>query len=425
MYQEVARCRICDNPNLVSILQLGEQDLTGVFPKRPDARLTRGPLELVKCLGGGPEGEGGAARDHCGLVQLRHSYDPAEMYGDDYGYRSSLNRAMAEHLGQIARELQAIAPLGPGDLVIDIGSNDGTLLGCYPSEGPELVGIDPTGRKFRQYYKPHVRLIADFFSASRLRDQFGRRKARIVTSIAMFYDLPRPMDFVRDVAEVLADDGVWHLEQSYLPSMMEANAYDTVCHEHLEFYALGQIKWMADRAGLRILDVKLNDTNGGSFAVTVGKAGGPHRPNAAAVDELARSEEALGLATMAPYEAFRERVFAHREELVALLARLKEAGETVLGYGASTKGNVLLQFCGIGPRVLPYIAEVNEDKFGRYTPGTGIPIIPETVARSMNPGYFLVFPWHFRRIILEREQAYLRAGGKFIFPLPRIEIVGA
>jgi hypothetical protein len=416
--EEVKRCRLCDNPNLVSVLQLGEQSLTGVFPKTPDAHVTRGPLELVKC-------HDGSGKPYCGLVQMRHSYDLGEMYGDNYGYRSSLNRAMADHLGGIVRKLQQIVPLGPGDLVLDIGSNDGTLLGCYPSEGPELVGMDPTGRKFRPYYKPHIQLITDFFSAAKFREKFGRRKARIVTSISMFYDLPRPMDFVRDVTDILADDGIWHLEQSYLPSMMEANAYDTVCHEHLEFYALGQIKWMADRAGLRILDVALNDVNGGSFAVTIGKAAGPHQPVGTAVEDMLKREQAMGLASMAPYEEFRRRVFRHRDELVALLKRLKAAGETVVGYGASTKGNVLLQFCGIGPDLMPYIAEVNEDKFGRYTPGTGIPIIPETVARSMSPAYFLVLPWHFRRVILEREQAYLQAGGKFIFPLPHIEIVGA
>jgi NDP-4-keto-2,6-dideoxyhexose 3-C-methyltransferase len=414
MYQEVTRCRICDNTYLASILDLGEQSLTGVFPKSPADRLTRGPLELVKCHGGGAV---------CGLVQLRHTYDLGEMYGDNYGYRSSLNRAMADHLAGIARDVQALAPLAPGDIVIDIGSNDGTLLGCYPAEGPELVGIDPTARKFRQYYKPHIQVIEDFFTAAKFRAKFGSRKARIVTSIAMFYDLPRPMDFVRDVAAVLADDGIWHLEQSYLPAMMAANAYDTVCHEHLEFYALSQIRWMTDRAGLRIIDVKCNDTNGGSFAVTVAKAGGPHRPTAA-VEKIAHAEESLGLATMAPFEAFRRRVFAHRDELAALLARLKDAGETVIGYGASTKGNVLLQFCGIGPELLPYIAEVNEDKFGRYTPGTGIPIIPEAVAQSMKPAYMLVLPWHFRRGILDREQAYLRGGGKFIFPLPEIDVVG-
>ena len=393
MFHKVQRCRICGNPNLVSILDLGEQYLTGVFPPSADAPLGRAPLELVKCSGK----TGGEA---CGLVQLRHTYDLAEMYGDNYGYRSSLNRSMVDHLRDIQRDLVALARARKGDVVIDIGSNDGTLLGFYPAGGADLAGIDPTARKFAAYYKPHIRLIADFFSAAGFRQVFGDRKARIVTSIAMFYDLEQPQDFVRDVASVLADDGVWHFEQSYLPAMIAANAYDTVCHEHLEYYALRQIKYMLDRAGLVILKVAFNDTNGGSFAVTAAKAGAPYPADTAGVEAVLKSEEDGGFNATRPYEDFRRRVFAHRAELVALLERLKAEGRTVFGYGASTKGNVVLQFCGIGPALVPCIAEVNEDKFGRVTPGTHIPIISEAEARARKPAYFLVLPWHFKRAIL-------------------------
>ena len=208
------------------------------------------------------------------------------MYGGEYGYRSGLNRAMVEHLGGIVREMTAPAPLRCGDLVLDIGSNDGTLLSFYPPGGIDLVGMDPTAAKFAKYYKPHIRRIADFFTAERFKGLFGDRKAKIVTSIAMFYDLDRPMDFMRQVAAVLADDGVWRFEQSYLPAMLAANSYDTTCHEHLEYYALRQIKYMADRAGLKILDVAFNDINGGSFAVTAAKADSPYAANTAAVEKI-------------------------------------------------------------------------------------------------------------------------------------------
>jgi hypothetical protein len=411
---QVKRCRICGNPTLVSILDLGQQVLTGVFPASAKTPVGRAPLELVKCFG--PEA--------CGLVQLRHTYDLTEMYGDNYGYRSSLNPAMVTHLREVQQELVALAPPRKGDVVVDIGSNDGTLLGFYPAGEADLVGIDPTARKFAAYYKPHVRLITDFFSAARFRTQFADRKARIVTSIAMFYDLEQPQDFVNDVAAVLADDGLWHFEQSYLPGMIAANAYDTACHEHLEYYALRQVKFMLDRAGLVILKVAFNDVNGGSFAVTAAKAGGPYKPDTAGVEAILRSEEEGGFNTMKPFEAFKRRVFAHRDELVALLTKLKASGQTVFGYGASTKGNVVLQFCGITTELLPCIAEVNGDKFGRVTPGTHIPIISETEARSRKPAFFLVLPWHFKRGILARETEYLKQGGKFIFPLPRIEVVG-
>ena len=412
MPREISSCRICNNRQVVSLLHLGEQCLTGIFPKSPDEQITRGPLELVKCDGA----------DACGLVQLRHSYDSAEMYGADYGYRSSLNKSMVEHLRAKVAKLTAKVPPQPGDIVLDIGSNDGTLLSFYPP-GPTAVGMDPTAAKFRKYYEPHIEVIADFFSAANFKARFGAGKAKLITSIAMFYDLDEPMQFVAQVAEILDDDGIWHFEQSYLPSMLAANAYDTVCHEHVEYYALAQIKWMMDRCGLKIIAVELNDINGGSFAVTVAKASSRHREDTAAVAAMLAMEASQGLHTLAPYQAFRERVFHHREALLALLAELSRQGASVLGYGASTKGNVILQFCGITTAQIPFIAEVNPDKFGRFTPGTHIPIISETEAHAMKPDCLLVMPWHFKANLVQREAAYLQRGGKMIFPLPEIQVV--
>jgi hypothetical protein len=245
------------------------------------------------------------------------------------------------------------------------------------------------------------------------------KKARIITSIAMFYDLPAPMDFVRDVAASLADDGVWHLEQSYLPLMLQTNSYDTVCHEHLEYYSLRQIQWMTSRAGLRITDVSLNDVNGGSFAVTVEKGLG----DAPVVREILEHETALGLAALETYRAFGERAARHRVELRALLCELNAAGKKVHGLGASTKGNVVLQYCGITPELLPCIAEVNSDKFGCYTPGTNIPIVSEESSRAAKPDVFWVLPWHFRKSFVEREGPFVASGGKLLFALPTIEFV--
>ncbi len=266
MYQKIDSCRVCENRNLESILDLGQQHLTGIFPHKREPPVARAPMELVKC-------HGPAGSQHCGLVQTRFSYDLGLLYGGEYGYRSGLNRSMVLHLEGIVRDLLDLVRPSTGDLLLDIGANDGTLLSCYPEEGLELVGMDPTADRFAAYYKPHIRRVADFFSAEKFRAIFAERKAKIVTSIAMFYDLERPMDFMRQVASVLDDDGVWHFEQSYLPAMLAANSYDTACHEHLEYYALRQIKYMADRTGLKILDVQVNDVNGGSFAVTVAKAG--------------------------------------------------------------------------------------------------------------------------------------------------------
>jgi len=414
-FHEAKACRICGNENLVTLVDLGEQYLTGVFPSLTAPELGRGPVQLCKCV------DDGSGRS-CGLVQMRHTFAADVMYGLSYGYRSGLNRSMVEHLRRKAETLQKRVMPGPGDLVLDIGSNDGTSLACYPANGPTLVGIDPSARKFAKYYRLDAELIVDFFSAELFRAFFGERKAKLVTSIAMFYDLERPQAFVDDVASILADDGVWHLEQSYLPAMLRTNSYDTICHEHIEYYTLRQLDWMMRRAGLRIVDVEFNGTNGGSFAVTVAKQAGPV-PTSAAVERALADEVALGLDTLKPFEEFWHRVLASRDELLAFLDRARREKKTVIGYGASTKGNVLLQFCGITPEQVPCIAEVNEDKFGCVTPGTWIPIVAEEQARAMDPDYFLVLPWHFRDAIIRREAAFRERGGKLVFPLPRLEVI--
>jgi NDP-4-keto-2,6-dideoxyhexose 3-C-methyltransferase len=414
----IDRCRVCGQAGLVPVLDLGRQALTGVFPRTREQKVAEMPLALVKCMeDGGP--------DRCGLLQLQHTGDLAEMYGPGYGYRSGLNRAMVTHLhGKVKRILETVAP-AQGDLVIDIGSNDGTTLSAYPAGAADLVGIDPGGEAFRRHYPPHVRLIPEFFSARAVRSACGARRAKVITSFAMFYDLEAPMEFMRQVHDCLDDSGVWMFEQSYMPTMLAMNAYDTVCHEHLEYYGLGPILWMMERVGLRILDVELNGINGGSFSITAARAGAPHRGRPRVVEELRAREAAERLDTLDPYRAFGVRVAAHRDALRRFLRDARASGRTVCGYGASTKGNVLLQYCGVTADDLPCIAEVNEEKFGAFTPGTLIPIVSEAEARARKPDYFLVLPWHFRDAIVERERDYLAAGGKLVFPLPRIEVVGA
>ena len=409
-YKKISGCRMGGGDNLVTVLNLGHQALTGVFPADASVPVTVGPLELVWCPGSG-------------LLQLNHSYDAAEMYGDNYGYRSGLNQSMIDHLTQKVSYLERLVLPKAGDTVLDIGSNDCTTLKAYSVEGLHRIGIDPTGRKFAAYYPTEVKLVPDFFSAAGYKSATDR-KAKIVTSIAMFYDLENPIHFAREIESVLADDGVWHFEQSYMPSMLRTNSYDTICHEHLEYYSLGAVKRILDVSGLKLIDVVMNNINGGSFAVTAAKSSDQtHKPNQAVIDWLLEQEDRMGLSTPRPYRDFEERVFRHRDDLSRLIRSLVADGKKVLGYGASTKGNVTLQFCGLTAAEIPAIAEVNEEKFGRVTPGTHIPIISEKEARAMNPDYFLVLPWHFKDGILRREKEYLAGGGKFIFPFPEIEIV--
>ena len=410
----ITACRCCGSTELASVLSLGEQYLTGVFPRSAGERVTSGPLELVKCAGS----------ESCGLVQLRHTYDSSEMYGANYGYRSGLNQSMVRHLGETVAAIVAKYPPSPGALVLDIGSNDGTTLSFMPT-GTHRVGMDPTIVKYGKFYQPGIQKIPDFFSAKTFREHFGEQKAEIITSIAMFYDLDDPLAFVRDIASVLAPEGVWYFEQSYLLTMLTQNAYDTICHEHLEYYTLRQIQWMMQRCGLRVIDVRLNDVNGGSFSVTVCHEGASHQPNAAAIAEVEAGERAAKLDDLEPYHEFAARVAAHRDALVALIANVRSRGQTVLGYGASTKGNVILQYCGFTTDDIPAIAEVNPDKFGAFTPGTHIPIISEADAHARKPDYLLVMPWHFRENLIGREAAYLQTGGKMIFPLPEISVASA
>ena len=413
-FERVDACRICGNTNLATVVDLGDQYLTGVFPRTRDQQLTKGPLELVRCTG---------SDECCGLVQLHHEYDPGEMYGRDYGYRSSLNRAMVNHLRSKAEHLRSQIDIRRGDLILDIGSNDGTLLSFFPPEA-ERIGMDPSAAPLCDSYPEGSRCIVDFFSLDRFRSEFGNRKARIVTSIAMFYDLADPQAFVTDIAGILDDDGFWHFEQSYLPSMLGTTGYDTICHEHVEYYSLAQIEWMLEKAGLRLVDVQLNDVNGGSFAITACRKDSRRQSNTASIDAIRSREKASCLRDESTYTRFAGNVEHHRDELKNLLSDLRTDGRLVVGYGASTKGNVLLQFCGLGPDDVPFIAEVNENKFGCFTPGSGIPIISESQAHAMNPDYFLVMPWHFRDNLIQREDAFLKRGGKMIFPLPALEIVG-
>ena len=309
--------------------------------------------------------------------------------------------------------------LAPGDLVVDIGSNDSTTLQVYGDTGLTLVGVDPTGTKFREYYPDYVDLIPDFFSARLIGARFPDRKAKVVTSFSMFYDLEAPMEFMRQVHDILADDGIWVFEQSYMPLMLDTNSYDTVCHEHLEFYALRQIQWMADRVGLHIADVEFNDVNGGSFSVTVRKTR-DRKAVDPAVQAVIDRETAQGLDTLEPFKRFAERVADSRAALVDFLDQVRSQNKSVGAIGASTKGNVLLQYCGLTVDRIVAVGEVNPEKYGRYTPGTFLPIISEQQLLERSPDYLVVLPWHFRAFF---ENSEVFRGRTLVFPLPRLETV--
>jgi len=410
VYRKVLKCRICGNTHLERVLDLGRQMLTGIFPREKNMDITTGPLCLVKCVGGD---------EACGLLQLEHSYDLEEMYGENYGYRSGLNTSMVSHLGNKIKRILDRVELSEGDLIIDIGSNDSTALQAYPSNGMNLVGIDPTGIKFRKYYPSHIQLIPDFFSSSLVNDHFPDKKAKIITSFSMFYDLEDPIDFMQQVYEVLADEGIWVFEQSYMPTMLETNSYDTVCHEHLEFYTLRQIKWMTDRVGFKIIDVEFNKINGGSFSVTVLKSGRKLELSSQ-VQKILEEESNKKLDTLIPYKEFAQRVAKAKHDLLTFIAHAQAAGRTVAALGASTKGNVLLQYCGLTAKEIECVGEVNTEKFGCYTPGTWIPIISEEELLAKAADYLIVLPWHFKEFFIKSKKFQKT---KLVFPLPQIEVI--
>ena len=415
LYEPIKSCRICGNTKLIEVVNLGNMALTGVFPKSSDEQVGSGPLALVKCHGND---------DSCGLLQLKHNYDLGSLYGKNYGYRSGLNKSMVTHLHSKVKKIISMVEPNFDDLIIDIGSNDSTLLQAYPENFTNLTGVDPTGVKFSSYYPSHIRLIPDFFSSKLISEKYGNKKAKIISSISMFYDLENPIDFVTDIYNVLDDNGIWVFEQSYMPEMIRMNSYDTICHEHLEYYSLYQIKFMCDKVGLKIIDVEFNDINGGSFSITVSKRDSKFEENKKLVDKILKDEKSEGFNSLELYEKFNRSIKLHKDEFLKFIRDAGTAGKKILGYGASTKGNVILQYCGITEKDIPCIAEVNEDKFGSFAPGTLIPIVSEKEAKEMHPDYLLVLPWHFKDFILSKEAEYIKKSGcRFVFPLPEIGVV--
>jgi hypothetical protein len=404
-------CRITGNSDLVTVVDLGQHHLCGHFPSSKSDFIPLGDLKL-------------GLSQSSSLLQLVDNPPVEEMYGDNYGYRSGLNMSMVNHLTTKASRLLEICNSDVIDVVLDIGSNDGTLLNTYPDTIAFKVGIDPTISKFINYYDPSVITHSGFFNSEVFLGITGSKKAKIITSISMFYDLPDPRGFCQQVRDVLHRDGIWHFEQSYMPSMLRTNSYDTICHEHIEYYSLQVVHNILLTVGLKIIDVTFNSINGGSFAVTAAHVDSKYSSNSTIINWMLRMEARMQLDSPGIYRKFEQTAYNHRRDLKDLMKSLRKEGMKVAGYGASTKGNVILQFCSLCESDIFAIAEVNEDKYGRYTPGTLIPIQSEEVVKAEAPDYLLVLPWHFRESILKRESDFLNQGGKLIFPLPEIEIVG-
>jgi SAM-dependent methyltransferase len=412
----ITKCRVCGNAKLLPIMSLGAQFINN-FVRSPAEDGIRVPLEIVLC---------DASAGGCGLLQLRHT-TPAELMYKQYWYKSGINESMIAALRDVTAKSKQLVPLKPGDLVVDIGANDGTMLRTYGAPGVKLVGFEPATNLIPEASVGTTKIINDFFSAAALEKAFPGEKAKIVTAIAMFYDLDDPNAFVADLKRVLAPDGMLVIQMSYLTLMLETNNFDNICHEHLEYYSMLSLENLLKRHRLEIFDVELNDVNGGSYRVYARHAGAPLRGFPGAdqrIRELEERERRLGLHTPAAYHDFANRVQEEQRKLGDFVRAEVAKGKRVYIYGASTKGNTLLQYYGIGPDLVPKAADRNPDKWGRMTVGTHIPIVSEEEARKERPDYFLVLPWHFIDGFVKRERAYLEAGGKFIVPLPKFRVIG-
>jgi SAM-dependent methyltransferase len=409
-------CRVCGSDKLSPILDLGPQHLQGSFvkPGKELPPMRKVPLSLVRC---------DVQRDEkaCGLAQLSHS-TPTEILYSAYWYRSGTNQTMRTHLGKMAARCVELTAKRSAR-VLDIGSNDGTLLRSFPADW-EKFGVDPSDVAGQS--GDDITVVRDLFPSPQITAMASSAPFDVITSIAMFYDLEDPVGFVRDLKKCLAPDGLWVLEMSYMPSMLEMSSYDTICHEHLEYYSLAVLEHIMARAGMKILEAELNSINGGSICCYVTHVDNfrlGHLQPSQRLAELRCKEFEMELDTDKPYRDFKYRIEALREELKALMRRLKNDRKTIHVYGASTKGNTILQYCGIDNTIISCAADRNVEKHGARTLGTDIPIVSEEESRAMGPDYYLVLPWHFREEFLVRERPMLEKGVGMIFPLPKLEII--
>ena len=408
------KCRICNNKDLVSVVNIGNQCLSGVFPAKDAPNPSKSPLELIKC-------DNSKNSNVCGLLQLKQNANLDEMYGSTYGYYSSISPSMISHLEEKVEGLISFIHPKKNEVVLDIGCNDGTMLNFYKKTKMKRIGIDPSSEKFKNNFQDDIEVIYDFFSEQSVREVIGSKQCRIITSIAMFYDIDDPRSFMKQIRSLLAKDGIWALELSYMPLMLKNLTYDQICHEHVTYLGLQQMKWLADKTNLEIIDVTFNYMNGGSFYLYIARSDSDFLPDNDKIDKLLDSEDCLH--ELEYFQRFNNRILSHKDEIKTILKMIKDSGKLIYGYGASTKGNIVLNLCEVESKYLPKICDSNPEKHNLITPGTNITIISKEEMRSDNPDYLIVFIWHFRREVLIDEYEYIMNGGQMIFILPRLHTV--
>lgn len=415
---ERTTCRI-SGENLVPLFDLGDLYMSDFIPRDSEPRIPQVPLKM--CLA-----------PKSGLVQLAHTAPSDDMYSV-YWYKSGTNASMTNELRGIAQSVQDLMRTQTGDVWLDIGCNDGTLL-SFLDPSLTRIGIDPAKNGYKELSEKHANVIvSDYFTRQSYEQSgFGDKKAKVITSIAMFYDLEEPHVFVKDIESILDDNGVWVMQMSYLPLMLQQLAFDNICHEHLEYYSLQALEFLIKEHGLKVVDCQINDVNGGSFRVYMMKekadmtafGTAPYRDVARMrVESIRAYEEKLDLRNPETYMNFYKQICVLRDKTVAFIKEEKAKGKKIWGYGASTKGNTLLQWFGLDGSLIDGIAERQPTKFGLKTAGSNIPITSEEEMRAAKPDYLLILPWHFIAEFRRREQQFLKDGGAFIVPCPKFEVI--
>ena len=400
-------CRNCLSKKIKNIFSLGNIYYTGKFLEK-NKNPRKGPINVVIC-------------EHCELVQLANNFDIKYLYGPDYGYQTGINATMTKHVERIVNLLSKNTQIKKNDLALDIASNDGTLLNFYNKE-IITFGIDPLVKKFTKNYKDINHKISDFFSARAIKSKIKNKKFKIITALSVFYDLLDPNKFLHDVNDILDSDGVFLLEFADLSSIVKFNMFDTFCHEHLEYYSLKVVTQMCFKNDLRIFDIKTNNINGGSVQIFICKKEAKYKNNSTSVQRFLTLEANLKLNKKETYIKFFKKINKIKKKVLYLIKKAKSKNKSVHCYGASTKGNVLLQYFKLNNKLIDCVAERNPKKYGLYTPGSKIKIISEIDSRKLSPDYYLVLPWHFKKEILRRERETIKHGSKFIFPLPKLTV---
>jgi len=407
-YKKINNCRLCYSKELRKIIDFGNIKLSTIFPNKKSAYNKITPMILGVCKS-------------CKAYQLLHNYNLNELYNKDYGYRSGINESMKTHLKGITNDIKQIIRFKKNDYVLDIASNDATLLKSYNVSKINYVGIDPTISKYKSYYPKKFKKKAKLFSKKEFFTLSQKNKAKVVTSIAVFYDVQKPNMFVSDIKDILTDDGVWVMEMYYIPILLKLNAYDSICHEHITYFSFTQINKICKKYNLRIFKASLNSMNCGSIRFFVCHDKSNYKTDHKSINKCKSYENILN--NDKGFLDFKKRIKVLSKNLKLTIDKLKKNNKIIHVYGASTKGNVLMQYSKINVNDISFAADRNPLKWNRKMPGTNIPIISEKTSRLKKPDYYLVLPWHFKKEFEEREKKFLKLGGKLIFPLPNIQIV--